>query len=141
MDRISEIISQEYTGILFLVGLLLLIGAVAKWRMFVKCNQPGIASIVPVWDVVVVLRIVGRPAWHIILFLVPVYNIYFALRLLVEVAQSFGKNSLFDYIFVMVFNLFYLLNLGLAYNEEYHGPVYKLSPDELKQRASGYATA
>jgi hypothetical protein len=141
MDRISEIISQENTGIIFLVALLLLIGAVAKWRMFLKCNQPGIASIVPIWDVVVVLRIVGRPAWHIFFFLIPVFNIYFGLRVLIEVAQSFGKNSVVDYAFVIVFNLFYLLNLGLAYNEEYQGPVYKVSPDELKQRASRYATA
>lgn len=141
MDIITQIMNNENTGIMFLVALLLLIGAVAKWRLFVKSNQPGLAAIVPVWDVIATLRIVGRPGWHILLFLVPVFNVYFAFKLLIEVAQSFGKRDAIDYVFVIVFNLFYLLNLGLAYNEEYQGPVYGVSPEELKQRASRYATA
>ncbi len=141
MDSLTQIVSSETTGILILVGLLLLIGAVAKWRMFLKCDQPGLAAIVPIWDVIVALRIVGRPASHFFLFFIPVFNIYFAFKLLIELAQSFGKNSVIDYIFVVVFNLFYLLNLGLAYNEEYHGPVYGVSADEKKARASRYAAA
>lgn len=141
MDIVTQIISDENTGIVFLVALLLLIGAVAKWRLFVKCNQPGLAAIVPIWDIVATLRIVGRPAWHIVFLLIPVFNVYFGFRLLIEVAQSFGKRDVIDYVFVIVFNLFYLLNLGLAYNEEYQGPVYGVSPEELKQRASRYATA
>ncbi len=141
MDSLSEIMSNENTGIGILVALLLLIGAVAKWRMFIKCKQPGLASIVPVWDVVVVLRIVGRPAWHILYFLIPVFNLYFGVRLLIEIAQSFGKRSIVDYILVVVFNLFYVLNLALAYNEMYYGPVYGVDKKELEARESGYATA
>jgi hypothetical protein len=141
MENLSEILNHENTGMMILVVLLLLIGAVAKWRMFIKCNQPGIAAIVPVYDVVVTLRLVGRPAWQIVYFLIPVFNLYFGMRLLIEIAQSFGKRSVIDYIFVLIFNLFYLLNLGLAYNEEYQGPVYKVDPDKLKERDSQYATA
>lgn len=141
MNSITEIIGQESTGFIILAALLLLIGAVAKWRMFIKCRQPGLAAIVPVWDFIVVLRIVGRPAGHILFFLIPVFNIYFAFKLIIELAQSFGKTSVVDYIFAVVFNLFYLLNLGLAYNEEYHGPVYGVSSKELKERSARYATA
>jgi hypothetical protein len=61
---------------------------------------------------------------HLAFFLVPFYNIYFFFRLCVELAQSFGKYSLTDYVLVCVFNVFYVLNLALAYNEEYQGPVY-----------------
>lgn len=141
MDSLSEILSNENTGIGILIALLLLIGAVAKWRMFVKCNQPGLAAIVPIWDFAVVLRIVGRPAWHLVYFLIPVFHVYFAVRLLIEIAQSFGKRSVIDYIFVVVFNLFYLLNLALAYNEEYQGPVYGVDKKERESRKTGYATA
>lgn len=40
-------------------------------------------------------------------------------------AQSFGKDHWLDHVLVIVFNAFYVLNLGLAYNEEYEGPVYE----------------
>lgn len=141
MENFINSFSQESTGIAILVALLLLIGAVAKWRMFLKCNQPGLAAIVPGWDLLVVLRIVGRPDSHFLYFFIPVFNIYFGFRLLIELAQSFGKTTVLDYIFVVIFNLFYLLNLGLAYNEEYYGPVYGLDPEELKAREPRYATS
>lgn len=127
-------------GVLMLIGLGLLIGAVAKWRMFVKCDQPGLAAIVPVWDLIVAMRIVGRPDSHILFFLIPVYNIYFALRLLVEIAQSFGKTTIFDFILAIVFNIFYLLNLALAYNEVYYGPIHGRTKEEIQARKAQYAT-
>jgi hypothetical protein len=138
-EYIQQILNSENTGILILALFLIVIGAMAKWRMFVKADQPGLAAIVPVWDVVVTLRMVGRPAWHIVYFLIPLFNIYFGFRLLVEIAQSFGKTTVVDYIFAIVFNMFYLLNLGLAYNEEYRGPVYGVSMEELKAREAQYA--
>lgn len=141
MQNFTDTFSQESTGVAILLALLLLIGAVAKWRMFLKCNQPGLAAIVPIWDVIVALRIVGRPASHFFYFFIPVFNIYFGFRLLIELAQSFGKTTVLDYIFVVVFNLFYVLNLGLAYNEEYYGPVYGINPEELKAREARYATS
>ncbi|MCH2197652.1 MAG: DUF5684 domain-containing protein [Flavobacteriales bacterium] len=141
MEWIHQILNSDNTGIAVLAGFLLLVGALAKWQLFVKANQPGIASLVPIWDLIVTLKIVGRPGSHILLFLIPVFNIYFAFRLIIELAQSFGKNQVIDYVFAIVFNIFYLLNLGLAYNEEFHGPVYGLSKEEIQEREARYATA
>jgi len=126
-------------GIYFLVFLFLLIGAVAKWRLFVKCNQPGLASIVPIWDLVVTMSIVGRPKWHAWFFVIPVFNIFFAFKVLIELAQSFGKTSVVDYILVVVLNILYVFNMALAYNEIYHGPVYGRSVNQIKARASQFA--
>ena len=71
------------------------------------------------------MRIVGRPETHALWLLVPGINVYFAARWLVELAQSFGKTHWLDYVLVVLFNAFYVLNLGLAYSEEYEGPVYQ----------------
>ncbi|MDG1262055.1 MAG: DUF5684 domain-containing protein [Flavobacteriales bacterium] len=136
-----QILGQDVSvGVLMLVGLGLLIGAVAKWRMFVKCNQPGLAAFVPVWDLIVTMRIIGRPDSHILFFLIPVFNIYFGFRVLIEIAQSFGKNTVLDYFFVVVFNILYLLNLALAYNEVYYGPIHGRSKEEIQARKAQYAT-
>jgi hypothetical protein len=93
-------------------------------RLFAKADQPWVAAFIPVWNVAIVLKMVGRPVSHLAFFLVPFYNVYFFFRLCVELAQSFGKYSIIDYVLVSVFNVFYVLNLALAYNEEYQGPVY-----------------
>ena len=131
-ESISQVEINEATMIL--IGIMLLLGAMAKWRMFVKADQPGLAAVVPGWDLIVTLRMVGRPDWHIVLFFVPIVNIYFLFKLLIEIAQSFGKYTVVDYIFAVVFNVFYLLNLGLAFNEYYYGPVYGKSVEEIRAR-------
>jgi len=115
---------QDNPHYIMLGGLMLVIGIVGKARLFAKADQPWQAALVPVWDVIVALRMVGRPVSHIAYFLVPVFNIYFSFKVLIEIAQSFGKRTSLDYAMVCLFNVFYVLNLALAYNEEYVGPVY-----------------
>lgn len=116
-------------SIFVLVILFAFIGIVAQWRLYEKAGQPGIASIVPIWNFIVFLRIVGRPASHIFLFLIPVYGqLYMIPKVYIELCNSFGKRSIVDYVLVIVFNAFYVLNLGLSYEVEYEGPVYGQQP-------------
>ena len=90
-----------------------------------KAGQPGIAAIVPIWNFIVFLKIVGRPAKHLWLFLIPIYGqLYMLPKVWIEVAQSFGKTTLMDYVLVILFNGIYILNLGLSYDTRYMGPVY-----------------
>ncbi len=108
-----------------LLVILFFVGVVAQWMLYEKANQPGIASIVPIWNFIVFLRIVGRPAHHMFLFLIPVYGqLYLLPKVYIELCNSFGKRSILDYVLVIVFNGFYILNLGLSYEAKYEGPVY-----------------
>ena len=126
-SSIFQSLVNEYAGYTFLTGFLLVIGSLGAARLFAKANQPWVAAFIPVWNVAIVLKMVGRPVSHLAFFLVPFYNVYFFFRLCVELAQSFGKYSIIDYVLVSVFNVFYILNLALAYNEEYQGPVYGIA--------------
>ena len=112
-------------GLFLLGGILAFFGIVAQWKLYAKAGQPGIASIVPIWNFIVFLRIVGRPAKHIFLFFIPVYGqLYMIPKVYIELCNSFGKHSIVDYVLVIVFNMFYILNLGLSYEIEYEGPAY-----------------
>lgn len=125
----TDFVSNAYTtfgdGIFVLAIIIGFIGIVAQWRLYEKAGQPGVASIVPIWNFIVFMRIVGRPASHIFLFLIPIYGQFYMIpKVYFELCNSFGKRSIVDYIAVIVFNGFYVLNLGLSYEAEYQGPVY-----------------
>lgn len=62
------------------------------WRIFEKADQPGWASLIPIYNMVVILRIVGRPAWWIILAFIPVVNLAWLL-IPFDLAKSFGKGT------------------------------------------------
>ena len=106
------------------IGFLIMVGVIAQWSLYEKCGLRGIACIVPVWNVIEFLKIMGRPAHHIIYFLIPVYNIYFTIKVYIELCQCFGKHKISDYVLVIIFNGFYVLYLGLSYDTFYKGPVY-----------------
>jgi len=118
-----------------------LIALAGNWRLFVKCNQPGWAVVVPGYNVVVAMRIIGRPAWHALYFLIPGFNLYFFFRTILELANTFGKESTLDYVLACVFNVFYILNLGLSEEEGYRGPVYGVHASNEDSRASTMAVA
>ena len=68
-----ELIKQVVQSVVLAVVAVIEIAAI--WRIFVKAGQPGWASIVPIYNVVVLLRITGKPTWWVILMLVPLVNI------------------------------------------------------------------
>ncbi len=114
-------INQRAVLIVFL-GMIAASGAA---RLYDKAGQPFWHALVPGLNLVALMRIVGRPDAHALWVLVPGANVYFVARWFIELAQSFGKTHWMDYVLVVLFNAFYVLNLGLAYSEEYEGPVYQ----------------
>lgn len=124
-DLISTLQGQFGTSLWFIVGFLVIVGVVAQWRLYERAGKPGWASLVPGYNLIVFLEIVGRPASHIFLFLIPIYGqLYMIPKVWIEVCQSFGKRSILDYISVILFNGLYILNLGMSYDTKYEGPVY-----------------
>ena len=124
MIETSPILGFEISGGIQSAFLFIsLIALVANAKLFMKAGLPWWAALVPVYNVMVGMKMIGRPTWHAFLFFTPAI-IYLLPRTILEVAQSFGKHKLSDYILVIIFNVFYILNLGLSYEEEYEGPVY-----------------
>jgi hypothetical protein len=64
--------------------------AAAMWRVFEKAEQPGWAALVPIYNLVVLCQIAGRPGWWVILWLIPVVNVVVAAIVAYGVARSFG---------------------------------------------------
>jgi len=65
----------------------------SMWKMFEKAGQPGWAAIVPIYNYVIILRMVGKPEWWILLFFVPLLNIVIGILVYLELAKSFGKGA------------------------------------------------
>jgi hypothetical protein len=78
-------------GIVYLAVLVLMIASM--WKIFVKANEPGWAAIVPIYNMVVLLKICGKPIWWIVLFIIPVVSFVAGILIMVSFAKSFGKST------------------------------------------------
>ncbi len=80
--------------VLTLLYFLLIIVAVAgMWKTFAKAGKPGWACIVPIYNVIVMLEIAGKPLWWFILFFIPFVNLIVAIIVPIEIAKTFDKGA------------------------------------------------
>jgi hypothetical protein len=63
------------------------------WKVFTKAGEPGWAAIVPIYNMIVFLKIVGKPVWWIILLIIPLVGFVIWIMLCIALAQSFGKGA------------------------------------------------
>lgn len=66
------------------------------WKLYVKAGRKPWEAIVPVYNAVVLMQIIGRPRWWVILLFIPVVNLIMFPVVWVETLRSFGKNTTTD---------------------------------------------
>ncbi len=77
--------------ILYLAFIVFMVASV--WKVFTKAGQPGWASIVPIYNIVVMIKIIGKPMWWIaIILLIPIVNYIFLIWMMNLISKSFGKD-------------------------------------------------
>lgn len=99
--------------LIYLAIIVLMIASL--WKIFSKAGKPGWASIVPIYNIIVMLEIVGKPTWWIILYLIPFVNIVVGIIINIQMAKSFGKDTGFAIGMILLpFIFFPLLAFGNA---------------------------
>ena len=66
---------------------------ISMWKVYAKAGKPGWASIIPIYNIIVLLEIVGKPLWWVVLLFIPVVNLVIIILLYVELAKVFGKSA------------------------------------------------
>ena len=87
----------------------------SMWKIFTKAGKPGWAAIVPIYNLVVLLEIAGKPIWWIVLFLIPVVSIIASIMVAIGLANNFGKGAGFGIGLALLGPIFYpILAFGSA---------------------------
>ena len=108
--------------ILIYIAIILLL-IISQWKIFTKANKPGWASLIPIYNGLVLLQIIGKPWWWLLLFLIPFVNLIFAIWVTNLLSKSFGKDEGFT-IGLILLPIIFLPILGLG-SAKYSGPAGK----------------
>ncbi len=96
------------------IALLVLLFA-GMWKVFQKAGKPGWAAIIPIYNIIVLLQITGKPLWWIVLYFVPFVNLVAVVLVSIELAKRFGKGLGFGIGLVFLPFVFYpILGFGDA---------------------------
>lgn len=111
-----------------LIAIIVLILA-SNWKIYIKAGEPGWASIIPIYNYIVLLRIVGKPWWWVLLLIIPGINFIISLWVTILLSRSFGNGVGFALGLIFLgFIFFPILGFG---NAKYIGPVG--DPERMKE--------
>lgn len=91
-----------------------LIHGLGTWKLYIKAGRKAWEAFVPVYNALVLMRIINRPWWWTILLFLPIINLIMFPVVWVETARSFGKNSTTDTVLAIVTLGFYNYYLNYA---------------------------
>jgi hypothetical protein len=112
------------SGILWIVYLAIVVAVIAAWWMvFTKAGEAGWKSIIPIYNIIVILKIVGREWWWVLLMLIPIVNIFVWIIVSLDLAKSFGRSTGFGIGLAFLSPIFGLI-LGFG-SDTYQGPAAK----------------
>ncbi|HET8809125.1 MAG TPA: DUF5684 domain-containing protein, partial [Flavobacteriaceae bacterium] len=89
------------------------------WKLYVKAGRKAWEAAIPVYNAVVLMKIINRPWWWVILLFIPIVNLIMFPVVWVETIRSFGRNSKMDTFLVLITFGLYIFYVNYATNDPY----------------------
>jgi len=113
--------SSFSAGTLFLYFIIFYaIAVIPYWVIFTKAGREGWPALIPIYSTYILIKVVGRPGWWLLLFLIPFVNLVVYIILMNDLSKSFGHGVGFTLglIFLSLI-FFYIVAFG---SSTYRGP-------------------
>jgi len=116
----SEGLGALMAGLGFFYVLIIVFSIIIGWKIYSKAGQPGWACIIPIYNMYILTKIIGKPGIWVLLFFIPLVNIIFGIWATNLLSKSFGKDEGFTVGLILLGFIFYpILAFGSA---KYVGP-------------------
>lgn len=103
------------TGTRLVEVLVLVLLIAGMWKVFQKAGKPGWAAIIPIYNIIVLLQITGKPIWWLVLYFIPLVNVVVLVLVCIALARRFGKGVAFAIGLALLPFIFYpILGFGDA---------------------------
>ncbi len=66
------------------------------WKLYQKAGRKAWEAGIPIYNAIILMKIINRPKWWVILLFVPIVNLIMFPVVWVETLRSFGKNTTLD---------------------------------------------
>lgn len=105
--------------VVYLIVIVLMIAA--YWSLFSKAGQHGWASLIPIYNTYIMLKIGGKPGWWLLLFLIPVVNVVIGIMALSAFLKAYGRGGAGSVLLALFFGIIYFPYLAFSSSVQYTG--------------------
>jgi signal peptidase I len=89
------------------------------WKLYESAGRKRWEAAIPVYNAIVLMKIIGRPTWWTVLLFIPIINLIMFPAIWVETLRSFGKKSSLDTFLGIVTFGFYIYYINYTQKLDY----------------------
>ena len=110
---------MSVTGWLIFIVIVQVIHFAGTWKLYEKAGRKSWEAAIPVYNAIVLMKIINRPTWYTILLFIPVINLIIFPVIWVETLRSFGKNKSLDTFLAVATLGFYIYYVAYTQDVQY----------------------
>ena len=92
---------------------------IGSWKLYKLCGYKSYLAFIPIYNAIILMKIINRPWWWVILLFIPIINLLIIPVIWVETIRSFGKNKFIDTFLVLISLGFYIYSINYSNNLDY----------------------
>ncbi len=96
-----------------------LVHFLGTWKLYVKAGRKSWEAAIPIYNAIVLMKIINRPKWWVFLLFIPIINLLMFPVVWVETIRSFGRNSLLESWLAVLTLGFYIYYINYAQEVTY----------------------
>ncbi len=109
----------------------LILTLVASWMVYKKMGRQGWEGIVPIYNLYVLCQELYGNGWKFLFLLIPIYNIYFAIKMEIDLAKAFNQGAGFG-IGLLLLPFIFQMILGFGSAQYLDGTQANTQPDMVE---------
>ena len=99
--------------------LIQIIHFLGTWKLYMLAGRKFWEALIPIYNCIILMKIIKRPTWWVILLFLPVINLIMFPVIWVETVNSFGKKSNFIIFLTIISVGFYIYSLNYSKETKY----------------------
>jgi len=72
------------------------------WKLYLKSGFKAWEALIPIYNFIILMKIIKRPSWWVILLFIPTINLIMLIVILIRLLNVFGKNTYMNYILLII---------------------------------------
>ncbi|MGM0392397.1 MAG: DUF5684 domain-containing protein, partial [Bacteroidota bacterium] len=89
------------------------------WKLYIKAGRKGWEAGIPIYNAVILMKIIDRPWWWTLLLFIPIVNLIMFPVIWVETIRSFGRHSTWETVLVILTGGLYIFYLNYVADVTY----------------------